>query len=56
VRNEPDGSVAGHFEGDPDAVGRLVSWCHDGPRSARVAQVDMVAADVTGAGSFDITF
>ena len=33
VRNEPDGSVAGHFEGDAEAVDALVDWC----RGARPA-------------------
>ena len=26
IRNEPDGSVRGHVEGDDDAVDALVSW------------------------------
>ena len=36
VRNEPDGSVAAHFEGAADAVDRLVEWCRQGPRHAKV--------------------
>ena len=34
VRNEPDGTVAAVFEGDPDAVRRMVDWCRTGPPSA----------------------
>jgi acylphosphatase len=41
VRNEPDGTVAGHFEGPRDAVDALVRWCHDGPPRARVERVDV---------------
>ena len=37
VRNEPDGSVAGHFEGD--RAGELVDWCRQGPAYARVDRV-----------------
>ena len=39
VRNEPDGSVAGHFEGDAEAVDALVDWCRRGPTGARVDPV-----------------
>jgi acylphosphatase len=36
VRNLPDGSVEGCFEGDESRVTELVSWCRQGPGSARV--------------------
>lgn len=55
IRNEPDGTVAGHFEGAADAVEQLVRWCHDGPPHARVQRVDVVASepkDVEGFASF----
>jgi len=41
VTNAPDGSVTGHFEGDADAVEALIDWCHDGPRHARVDDVEV---------------
>jgi acylphosphatase len=56
VRNEPDGSVAGHFEGDASAVGALVEWCRHGPRFARVERVDVREAAVEGATSFRMLF
>lgn len=56
VRNEPDGSVAGHFEGDPVAVDALVEWCREGPRLARVQRVVTRPGAVTGARSFEIRF
>lgn len=54
VRNEPDGSVAAHFEGDSGAVDAMVAWCREGPRRARVEVVDVRDAEVTGARSFDV--
>jgi acylphosphatase len=54
VRNEPDGSVAGHFEGAPDAVDALVAWCHDGPRHAYVERVVVSESAPTGATGFGV--
>ena len=45
IRNEPDGTVAGHFEGPVDAVEQLVRWCHGGPPRARVQRVDVVESE-----------
>jgi len=56
VRNEPDGSVGGHFEGEPEAVDALVEWCRTGPRLARVDHVRVQEASVSGARSFDVRF
>lgn len=42
VRNRPDGRVEAVFEGEPDAVDRLVSWCRTGPPSARVTGIEVV--------------
>jgi acylphosphatase len=41
VRNRPDGKVEAVFEGEPDAVERLVSWCRRGPPSARVTGIEV---------------
>jgi acylphosphatase len=54
VRNEPDGDVTAHVEGDADAVDAFVRWCYDGPRLARVSSVDVAPAVETGATSFDV--
>ena len=54
VRNERDGSVAAHFEGDPDAVEAMVAWCREGPRRARVDGVDVHDAEPTGTTGFDV--
>ena len=39
VRNEPDGSVMAHVEGEPDAVNDMVVWLRTGPPAARVSNV-----------------
>ncbi len=52
VRNEPDGTVAGHFEGPEEAVEALVEWCRRGPAYAQVDRVEAQPAQRTGTGSF----
>ncbi len=54
VRNEPDGSVAAHFEGPVDAVEHMVAWCHQGPPRARVDEVLATEARPTGAAGFAV--
>ena len=39
ARNAPDGSVEILAEGDPTTVHELLTWCHQGPPSARVSSV-----------------
>lgn len=41
VKNLPDGGVEAVFEGPEEAVKELVDWCHDGPRPARVENVEV---------------
>jgi acylphosphatase len=56
VRNEPDESVAGHFEGDDEAVDAMVDWCRRGPSYAAVRDVAVTEARPTGVGSFGIRY
>ena len=56
VRNEPDGSVLLHAEGEDDAVDALVEWCHEGPGSARVQHVAVREAAPLGATIFEVTY
>jgi acylphosphatase len=39
VRNLADGRVEAVFQGPKRSVERLISWCHEGPPAARVADV-----------------
>ena len=41
VRNRPDGRVEAVFEGDADAVERMVDWCRRGPPRAVVTSVEI---------------
>ena len=54
VANRPDGTVEGVFEGDRDAVARLVDFCREGPRGAHVDWVDVVAEEPEGVTGFEI--
>ncbi|MGA8245527.1 MAG: acylphosphatase [Nocardioides sp.] len=56
IRNEPDGSVAGHLEGPDDAVQALVDWCRHGPSSAVVRGVSVTDVRPTGAGEFAVRY
>ena len=56
VRNQPDGSVALHAEGEADAVERFVEWCDHGPPAAVVRRVDETPATPQGLARFEIRF
>ncbi len=48
VRNLPDGKVEAIFEGDEEAIRRVLEWCREGPPHARVTDVKMVWEDFKG--------
>ena len=59
VRNLPDGRVEAVVEGEPDAVARVVMWCHEGPPRAHVQRVEVrdelpVGDAVAGQAGFSI--
>lgn len=56
VRNEPDGSVLLHAEGDDEAVDSLVEWCRQGPSMAKVSDVAVRPVTATGATGFEIGY
>jgi acylphosphatase len=49
VRNLPDGRVEAVFEGEAEAVGRMIAFCRDGPPAARVDRVEVGWEEYTGA-------
>ena len=55
VRNNGDGSVEAVFEGEQKAVERLVDWCREGPRGARVEWVDVASEEPEGLEGFAAT-
>ncbi|SNB47988.1 acylphosphatase [Geobacter sp. DSM 9736] len=48
VKNLPDGSVQGCFEGEEEAVRSLIDWCRTGPPAARVDEVQVEDERYTG--------
>jgi len=54
VRNGDDGRVEAVFEGDPDAVARLVAWCHEGSTEAVVHRVEVLDESPQGIGGFSV--
>lgn len=54
VRNRPVGTVEAVFEGDPEAVAALVSWCEEGPRMALVDRVEAVEEPDEGLAGFEV--
>ncbi len=56
VRNEPDGSVLAHVEGDEAAVDAMVEWCRHGPSYASVRDVAVTEARSSGTDVFEIRY
>jgi acylphosphatase len=54
VTNEPDGSVRAWFEGSSEQVEAMLTWCGQGPPSARVERVDVVERDPRGLDRFGV--
>ena len=49
VRNIPDGHVEAVFEGTPEGVDHMVSWCRIGPSLAVVKRVEVLEEPYSGA-------
>ncbi|MEX2465174.1 MAG: acylphosphatase [Gaiellaceae bacterium] len=54
ARNNWDGTVEAVFEGEPEAVERLVSFASEGPRGAVVQRVDVQNEDEEGLEGFAV--
>ena len=54
VRNRNDGAVEAVFEGEPDAVDRMVAWMRQGPRRADVQRVDVTDEEPVGESGFRV--
>jgi acylphosphatase len=54
VRNRNDGAVEAAFEGDADAVDRMVAWARQGPRRAQVERVEVTDEDPVGEHGFRV--
>ena len=54
VRNTREGTVEAVLEGESDAVAKLVAFCREGPRGARVERVDATDEPPEGLSGFAI--
>ncbi|MGH3036281.1 MAG: acylphosphatase [Gaiellaceae bacterium] len=52
VRNTLEGTVEAVFEGEPEAVERLVAFMHEGPPGAVVERAEVVSEDEEGLSGF----
>ena len=52
VRNLLDGGVEAVFQGEPDAVERMLAWCHHGPPLARVDEIQVIEEEPTPLAGF----
>ena len=55
VRNNRDGTVEAVFEGELDAVDRLVDLCRRGPRGAVVERIEVFEEDAEGLSGFRVS-
>lgn len=54
VRNEHNGTVVTHAEGQEDKIHVFIEWCNIGPRMAEVSEVEAVEQNVQGYKTFEI--
>jgi acylphosphatase len=54
VTNRWDGTVEAVFEGEKDAVERLVTFCREGPRGAQVESVEVTEEEPEGLQGFQV--
>lgn len=54
VHNRDDGAVEAVFEGDPEAVAALVSFCQSGPSRAEVERVEVTEEEPEGLDGFTV--
>jgi acylphosphatase len=52
--NRPDGAVEAVFEGEADAVERLVAFSRKGPRGAQVESVEVTEEEPEGLSGFAV--
>jgi len=54
ISNRWDGAVEAVFEGEEDAVERLVDFCRKGPRGAQVASVEVTDEEPESLSGFTV--
>ncbi len=57
VKNRRDGRVEAVFEGDKEAVDKIVEWCRRGPSEAKVTKVSVIPEGYMGEyEDFSVTY
>lgn len=56
ARNLSDGRVEAFFEGDKEAVEKMIAWCWEGPTLAKVDNVEVNWVEPKGFKNFEITY
>ena len=56
VRNEPDGSVFLHAEGEEADLEKFLAWCRKGPPSAQVDRLERQDCSPHGSEEFIISY
>ena len=54
IRNTPDGHVEAIASGNEDQLELFINWCRQGPRGARVTEVDIQLVEDAEFDSFKI--
>jgi acylphosphatase len=54
IANRSDGAVEAAFEGAPDDVEAMVSFCGEGPRGARVEELEVSEQEPEGLAGFEV--
>ena len=54
IRNNWDGTVEAVLEGGEEDVARVVAFCEEGPRGARVDRVEVVAEEPERLSGFEV--
>lgn len=54
VRNQFDGSVLIHAEGEEEGIHKFIAWCNTGPRLADVTEVQSEEQEPKGYQTFEI--
>ena len=53
VRNTPEGTVEAVFEGEREAVERMIGFAQEGPSAARVEDIETFEEEVEGLDGFE---
>jgi acylphosphatase len=54
VTNRPDGAVEAVFEGEPEDIESMLSFCREGPRGAAVERIEVIEEGPEGLSGFAI--